>query len=147
MLVAQLYNLYWCGVAVEEYTRATGRTFDQVIKSRPDVAFKSPIADHCHYDMGHVCAHRDWVFMLPGEHAVRALKRGYEEFLACKTFLSQGKVKIAESIMRSFGLGKELPMAATRRSEGARATRMASEGSFFLGMKVKKAWLKSSGRG
>lgn len=47
MLVAQVYNLKWCGDAIDEYTRATGVRFDQVIKSRPDVAFADAIDPHC----------------------------------------------------------------------------------------------------
>ena len=43
----QVYNLRWCGDAVDEYSKATGVQFDQVIKSRPDVAFVNPIDPHC----------------------------------------------------------------------------------------------------
>ena len=47
MLVAQVYNLKWCGDAIDEYTKATGVRFDQVIKSRPDVAFANAIDPYC----------------------------------------------------------------------------------------------------
>ncbi|KAH8066861.1 hypothetical protein JL721_8052 [Aureococcus anophagefferens] len=36
MLIGQIYNEYWCGAAIANYTAETGTAFDLVIKSRPD---------------------------------------------------------------------------------------------------------------
>ncbi|KAJ8603280.1 hypothetical protein CTAYLR_006939 [Chrysophaeum taylorii] len=109
MLVGQLYNQYWCGVSIEQYERDTGVKFDVVIKSRPDVTFAGPAPPYCAFDYDtKACTARDWLFMLPGSVAVKALKRGYEEFEMCRTIMNRNKTKIAEIIVRASGMGKEL---------------------------------------
>lgn len=109
MLVGQLYNLNWCGAAIEDYQRRTGVAFDVVVKTRPDVTFVSPMPPFCAFDYAtKACSARDWLFMLPGSVAVKGLKRGFEEFLQCKTIMNQNRTKIAELIVRATGMGKEL---------------------------------------
>jgi len=109
MLVGQLHNQYWCGRAVDEYSRRTGVSFDVVIKSRPDVTFAGPAPPYCAFDYEtKACSSRDWLFMLPGSVAVKALTRGYDEFLACRTLMNRNRTKIAEIVVRATGMGKEL---------------------------------------
>ena len=109
MLVGQIYNQYWCGEAIERYTRTTGVSFDVVLKSRPDVTFATPIPPFCAFDYTtKACSARDWIFMLPGSVAVKALKRGYDEFNSCKTIMNRNRTKIAETVVRATGMGKEL---------------------------------------
>jgi len=109
MLVGQLYNQYWCGSAIEKYSLTTGVRFDVVLKSRPDVTFTGDIPPYCAFDYRtQACSARDWLFMLPGSIAVRALKRGYEEFQLCRTIMNQNRTKIAEIVVRASGMGKEL---------------------------------------
>ena len=108
MLIGQIYNEYWCGEAIDAYQRETGVVFDHVIKSRPDVTFTSPMPKWCVFDMHKACSARDWLFMLPGEVAVAALKRGWAEFNACRTVVNENRTKIAEIFVRAAGMGKEL---------------------------------------
>ena len=111
MLVGQLYNQFWCGTAIEKYVATVrgGKPFDVVLKSRPDVTFTSSIPPFCAFDYATAaCSARDWLFMIPGSVAVRALKRGYEEFEKCRTIMNQNRTKIAEIIVRATGIGKEL---------------------------------------
>lgn len=115
MLVGQLYNQHWCGQAIEQYERKTGIAFDVVLKSRPDVTFVGPSPPFCAFDYAsRACSARDWLFMLPGSVAVRALKRGYEEFLQCRTIMNRNRTKIAEIIVRAAGMGKELKDGMSR---------------------------------
>jgi len=109
MLVGQIYNQYWCGIQIEEYSKNTGVFFDIVLKSRPDVTFVGQIPPFCAFDYRtKACSARDWMFMLPGIIAIKALKRGYQEFLRCNTLMNRNKTKIAEVVVRATGMGKEM---------------------------------------
>ncbi|KAH8047311.1 hypothetical protein SO694_00041010 [Aureococcus anophagefferens] len=108
MLIGQIYNEYWCGEAISNYTAETGTAFDLVIKSRPDVTFTSPMPRWCAYDLEKACSARDWLFLLPGSVAVAALKRAWREFQECKTIVNQNRTRVAEIFVRASGMGKEL---------------------------------------
>ena len=78
-----------------------------MIKSRPDVTFESPMPEWCRFDLAKACVAKDWLFMLPGKHAVDALRRGWEDFQQCHTLVNVNRTKIAETFVKS-GMGSTL---------------------------------------